>query len=255
MIKYEPISKIIEATGLRLVLVEGYPSPWGHAVKAMMEYKNLIYRTGAQKAGEDNPELIKWAGVNSGPVVAWDLGPPLNRWNDILFLLERLNPEKNLIPDDGTLRVQCMGFSHEICGELGLGWNRRLSMFRPIVESSEMPDGFMNMADKWGYNQFDVEMAEERSVTILKTLAEQLKLQKTRGSKYFLGNSVTAVDFYWAAFSNLCELMPPSRCPVSPERRPLFENVSNIIKNELDPCLMEHRDRIMDEYFVVPMDL
>ena len=98
-------------------------------------------------------------------------------------------------------------------------------------------------------------MAEERSVTILKTLAEQLKLQKTRGSKYFLGNSVTAVDFYWAAFSNLCELMPPSRCPVSPERRPLFENVSNIIKNELDPCLMEHRDRIMDEYFVVPMDL
>ena len=255
MINYEPISKIIEATGLRLVLVEGYPSPWGHAVKAMMEYKNLIYRTGAQKAGEDNPELIKWAGVNSGPVVAWELGPPLNRWKDILFLLERLNPEKNLIPDDGTLRVQCMGFSHEICGELGLGWNRRLSMFRPIVESSEMPDGFMNMADKWGYNQFDVEMAEERSVTILKTLAEQLKLQKTRGSKYFLGNSVTAVDFYWAAFSNLCELMPPSRCPVSPERRPLFENVSNIIKNELDPCLMEHRDRIMDEYFVVPMDL
>ena len=255
MINYEPIPKIIEATGLRLVLVEGYPSPWGHAVKAMMEYKNLIYRTGAQKAGEDNPELIKWAGVNSGPVVAWDLGPPLNRWNDILFLLERLNPEKNLIPDDGTLRVQCMGFSHEICGELGLGWNRRLSMFRPIVESSEMPDGFMNMADKWGYNQFDVEMAEERSVTILKTLAEQLKLQKTRGSKYFLGNSVTAIDFYWAAFSNLCELMPPSRCPVSPERRPLFENVSNIIKNELDPCLMEHRDRIMDEYFVVPMDL
>ena len=148
-----------------------------------------------------------------------------------------------------------MGFSHEICGELGLGWNRRLSMFRPIVESSEMPDGFMNMADKWGYNQFDVEKAEERSVTTLKTLAVQLKLQKTRGSEYFLGNSVTAVDFYWAAFSNLCELMPPSRCPVSPERRPLFENVSNIIKNELDPCLMEHRDRIMDKYFVVPMDL
>ena len=255
MINYEPISKIIEATGLRLVLVQGYPSPWGHAVKAMMEYKNLIYRTGAQKAGEDNPELIKWAGVNSGPVVAWDLGPPLNRWNDILFLLERLNPENNLIPHDGTLRVQCMGFSHEICGELGLGWNRRLSMFRPIVESSEMPDGFMNMADKWGYNQFDVEKAEERSVTTLKTLAVQLKLQKTRGSEYFLGNSVTAVDFYWAAFSNLCDLMPPSRCPVSPERRPLFENVSNIIKNELDPCLMEHRDRIMDKYFVVPMDL
>lgn len=255
MINYEPLSQIISATGLRLVLVQGYPSPWGHAVKAMMEYKGLVYRTGAQKAGEDNTELLNWAGVNSGPVVAWDSGAPLNRWNDILFLLERLNPERNLVPSDGSLRVQCMGLSHEICGELGLGWNRRLSMFRPIVDSSDRPDGFMNMADKWGYNQTDVEMAEERSVLILRTLAEQLKIQKAHGRKFFLGDSVTAVDFYWAAFSNLCELMPPERCPVSPDRRPLFENVSDAIKNELEPILMEHRDRVMDEYFVVPMDL
>ena len=255
MINYEPLSTIISASGLRLVLVEGYPSPWGHAVKAMMEYKGLIYRTGAQKAGEDNVELSNWSGVNSGPIVAWDSGAPLNRWNDILFLLERLSPERNLVPTDGSLRVQCMGLSHEICGEIGLGWNRRLSMFRPIVESNERPDGFMNMAEKWGYNQSDVEMAEKRSVTILRTLVEQLKLQKTRNSEFFLGESVTAVDFYCAAFSNLCELMPQSRCPISPERRPLFENVSEVIKQELDPILMEHRDRIMDDYFVVPMDL
>ena len=129
MINYEPLTEIINATGLRLVLVQGYPSPWGHAAKAMMEYKGLIYRTGAQQAGERNKELIKWAGVNSGPVVAWDLAPPLNRWNDILFLLERLGPEKSLVPEEGALRVQCLGLSHEICGELGLGWNRRLSMF------------------------------------------------------------------------------------------------------------------------------
>ena len=141
--------------------------------------KGLVYRTGAQKAGEDNTELLNWAGVNSGPVVAWDSGAPLNRWNDILFLLERLNPERNLVPSDGSLRVQCMGLSHEICGELGLGWNRRLSMFRPIVDSSDRPDGFMNMADKWGYNQTDVEMAEERSVLILRTLSEQLRFQKS----------------------------------------------------------------------------
>ncbi|MDC3067385.1 ABC transporter permease, partial [Pseudomonadota bacterium] len=103
MINYEPLSTIISASGLRLILVEGYPSPWGHAVKAMMEYKGLIYRTGAQKAGEDNVELSNWSGVNSGPIVAWDSGAPLNRWNDILFLLERLSPERNLVPKDGSI--------------------------------------------------------------------------------------------------------------------------------------------------------
>ena len=50
MINYEPISTINEATGLRLVLVEGYPSPWGHAVKAMMEYKELNLSYGCAKS-------------------------------------------------------------------------------------------------------------------------------------------------------------------------------------------------------------
>ena len=71
----------------------------------------------------------------------------------------------------GVYEYSVWALSHEICGELGLGWNRRLSMFRPIVESSDRPDGFMNMADKWGYNQSDVEMAEERSGNNIKNFS------------------------------------------------------------------------------------
>ena len=69
--KYQTIEDIIAANGLRIVLVKGFPSPWGQAAKAMMEYKGLPYASGAQQARGENTALVNWAGVNSGPVVAW----------------------------------------------------------------------------------------------------------------------------------------------------------------------------------------
>ncbi|MDA0822354.1 MAG: hypothetical protein O3C28_08015 [Proteobacteria bacterium] len=55
----------------------------------MMEHKGLAFRVGPQAAGGENPELVSWAGINSGPVVAWQDEPPVNRWNEIVLLLER----------------------------------------------------------------------------------------------------------------------------------------------------------------------
>ena len=51
--KYEDIDKVIHADGLRLVLLKGFPSPWGQAAKAMMEYKNLDFMVGPQQARGD----------------------------------------------------------------------------------------------------------------------------------------------------------------------------------------------------------
>ena len=49
--EYRDINEVISSAGLRLVLLRGYPSPWGQAVKAMMEYKGLNYTKGALEAG------------------------------------------------------------------------------------------------------------------------------------------------------------------------------------------------------------
>ena len=87
---YQSIQSIIPAEGLRLILLRGYPSPWGQAAKAMMEYKDLSFTIGAMEAGQPNEELKAWAGIDSAPVVAADSSPPINRWNDILLLLEEL---------------------------------------------------------------------------------------------------------------------------------------------------------------------
>ena len=63
---YVDINQAINADGLRLILVQGMPSAWGVAVKAMMEYKSLAFTLGPQKPMQENPELLAWSGTNSG---------------------------------------------------------------------------------------------------------------------------------------------------------------------------------------------
>ena len=128
-------------------------------------------------------------------------------------------------------------------------------MFKPIVDSGEVPTGVQNMADKYGYNSEDVGLADNRVSKTLEMLAEILRKQKRSGSRFFIGEQVTAVDFYWTAFSNLCSIMPPELCPLDSTIRPMFENVSEEVRSAIDPILIEHRDFIMKEYFKVPMEL
>jgi glutathione S-transferase len=252
--QFNDIAQLIKMPGLRLVLVQGTPSPWGQAAKAMMEFKRLEFALGAQIPGGDNAVLVQWSGINSGPVVAWNDERPLNRWNDILFLLERLAPAQPLLPDEPALRVQALGLAHEICGELGLGWNRRLSLFQPAMQSGQAPAAIVAMSRKYGYNESDVALATQRQVGMLKHLSSVLDAQRARGSDYFVGARVTAVDFYWAAFSTIFAILPQQQCPIAPGFRPMFETIELEVKDALAANLIEHRDRIMRAYFTLPME-
>ena len=250
--EYLDINQAIQADGLRIILVRGMPSPWGQAAKAMMEYKNLSYVVGPQQGGGANAELVAWSGTNSAPVVAWNDEAPLNDWVDILLLLERLVPDKPLVPQDPSARVQLFGLAHEICGELGFGWNRRLDMIHAGMKPGEAPKG---LGAKYGYNETDGTLASTRTIAFIEHLAETLKAQADRGSEFLIGDTVTAVDFYWAAFSNLVAIQPPDECPLDPAVRPMFENVSAQVADAVDPILIEHRDRIMRSFFKIPMEM
>ena len=81
--------------------------------------------------GEPNEDIVAWGGEASAPIVAWAKEKPIHRWIDILYLAERLAPKPSLIPTDATQRALMIGLSHEICGEMGIGWNRRLQLFAP----------------------------------------------------------------------------------------------------------------------------
>lgn len=248
--RYVDINEAINAEGLRIVIVKAMPSAWGLAAKAMIEFKSLDYLCAHQIPMSENPELLAWSGTNSAPVVAWNDEPPINRWDDILLLLERLAPEPRLVPENPAERIAVFGISREICGELGFGWNRRLDLMRPAP--GEEPSPF---AKKYNFRAAEAALANARVIALMTELADRLKTQSKNGSEYLVGKSVTAADFYWAAFSNFVDLQPAEECPINPAARPMFENTPAEIKAAIDPVLIEHRDRIMRKYYKLPLEL
>jgi len=252
---YVSPNEVINAQGLRLVIAEKMPNPWGQAAKAMMEYKGLVFQAAHWQGGGAKQEFIPWAGNNGSPVVAFNDEAPINRWDDILLLLERLAPAKQLLPESREERIEVLGLAHEICGRLGLGWNRRLSIFAPMVASGQAPEGFMLMAKKYGSTDGDLAKADARQIATLNALTARLKSQQAAGSDFFVGNSISAVDFYWAAFSVMFDLLPPEKCPMTEEARPMFSNMADGVRTALDPMLIAHRDRIMASHFKLPMEM
>jgi glutathione S-transferase len=251
-VNYEPIEDIIEADGLRLILLQDYPSPWGQAAKAMSEYKALPLRFAALLAGQANTEIKNWSGTDSAPVMAWNKETPINKWDEILMLLERLAPQRSLVPLELETRIEFFSLADALCGYLGFGWNRRLAGIQAGVDAGIKVGEF---GKKYGYNATDGQLAEARSINFLLKLKNILERQAQRGSRFIIGDTVTALDFYWAAFSNLVRIQSAQDCPLKPEIRSRFEKESPSVAQAIDRILLDHRDFMMRKYFKLPMEV
>ena len=255
MLEYRRFEEIIDHPGLRIVLVKGMPSPWGQAAKTIFEIKGLEYVAAPWQPGESNENIVAWGGEASAPLVAWSKEKPINRWIDILYLAERLAATPSTIPADATQRALMIGLSHEICGEMGIGWNRRLQLFAPAYASGSPPPGVSLMGSKYRFNERDAKAAGERTASSLKALTTQLKSQYSRGMHYFVGGSLSALDIYWTAFANLLDPLPKQQCPMPEAWRPAFVATDPVVKEALDPLLLEHRSLIFRKHFRDPMEL
>jgi hypothetical protein len=255
MLQYRSFEEIIDHPGLRIVMVQGMPSPWAQAAKTIFEIKGLEYVPAPWVPGEANEEIAKWGGETSAPIVAWAKEKPIHRWLDILYLSERLAPKPSLIPQDAMQRALMIGLSNEICGELGIGWNRRLQIFAPMFASGSPPPQVARMGGKYGYNEGDAKAAGERTAQSLRALDTQLKSQYAGGAHFFIGDALSALDIYWTAFANLLDPLPKEQCPMPEGYRPGFTVNDPVVKEALTPQLFEHRSRIFREYFRNPMEL
>ena len=112
--------------GLRMVVVGNIPSPWGEAAKGILHVKGIDWA--AVRLAYDSEPLKAWAGQRTAPVAFYDDEPRRPGWADILLLAERLAPTPALLPTDPAARALVFGLAHEICGEEGLGWSRRLQL-------------------------------------------------------------------------------------------------------------------------------
>ncbi|MDP1966520.1 MAG: hypothetical protein Q8K93_30485 [Reyranella sp.] len=253
MLTYLPPADIIAHPGLRLVLARGVPSPWSQAAKAILEIKRLPYVAAPLEVAGANAEIAAWSGQNSAPVVAWGTEKPLNRWLDILLLAERLAPAPALLPAEPQARTLAIGLGHEMLGEGGIAWNRRLQMFAGAAASGNA-GRLAPLIDKYGFSASDAAAAGGRIAATLGMLAAELRAQQARGVPFFVGESLSAVDIWWVATANIIAPLPAAQCPMREASRAGFTATDPLIVAALDPVLVAHRDRIFRAHFRDPME-
>jgi glutathione S-transferase len=245
--------------GLRLVLTGGVPGPWGEAAKSVFYARNVSYQAVLQIPGETDEDLEAWTGASNAPAAVYNDEAPCSRWEQILYLAERLGSGPSLVPDEVDLRVEMHGLAQEICGEQGFGWSCRLAMLEPVMQGDTSDPAVAStavLARKYGYREDAVGQAGPRVKGIMQMLARRLARQKAAGSDYLVGNALTAADIYWATFAALVKPLPDDFCPMPANLRAMYTNNPPPIADAVDalPELFVHRDLIYEKYLTLPME-
>ncbi|MBL6750678.1 MAG: hypothetical protein ISP90_09150 [Nevskia sp.] len=257
MAEYVDVEKAIGMPGLRLVLSPGLPAPWSESAKSILHVKKIPYVKARQEILGANVVLLKWTAQATAPVAAWNDEPPRSTWIEQLYLFERVAPQPRLIPADWDDRVQMIGLSHEICGENGYTWNRRHIMVRDFTapdKDEQTRATFDKLGRKYWYSPEAAASAPGRCAEILGRLAARLEQQRAKGSRYFIGNALTALDIYWACHAITMRPQPDNVCPMPAHFRAVYTNTDPVLEKAAAPILFEHRDYIYQKYLQLPFD-
>jgi len=253
--EYVSVEEAMKRGGLRMVVVGDVPSPWGEAAKGILNIKGIEW---VAVRLDYSSELLKtWAGQRNGPVAIYENERPRAGWEDILLLAERLAPAPSLLPKDPARRALVFGLAHEICGEAGLGWSRRLQLVHAGLQNAGgFPERVATyLGKKYGYSPEAGAASGPRVRELLGMLVARLKAQQEGGSRYYVGGSLTAVDVYSATFTAMFAPLPPEQCEMEPSARAAFETLDAQTQATLDPILFEHRDMMYKEYLELPLSL
>jgi glutathione S-transferase len=244
-----------ELPGLRLVLLRGLPSPWSLAAKAVFEFKGIDFQR-VYRAPTDPPQALEsWTGQASFPAAMHEDERPRTGWSEILLLAERLRPEPRLLPEDPHERALVFGLAHELCGEMGLGWCRRLIGLEPRLRDDPEDPGVVGFQQRYGSSPAERSSAKNRVVEVLGLLARILREQRAKGSEFLVGSGPSAADLYWATFSNMVSLLPPEKLPLQEGVRRGFSTTDPELLEALAPELIVHRDMIHERYLRLPVEV
>lgn len=258
MAEYVDLDQAITMSGLRVVLPPGIPGPWAEAVKGILYVKKIPFVRVRHDRTNYEP-LLRWTAQSSAPVMVYDDERPRSVWSDQLFLAERLQPEPALVPSTMEERVLMFGMSNELCGENGFGWSRRLMLIHgaatDAAASEEARKAMLAFGAKYGYSPTAAAAAPAKVAQVVKSLGERLDSQRSRGSRFLVGDTLSALDIYWAAFAALIEPLPQNLCPMPPEFRRRYSCDDPLVRAATTPQLLAHRDSIYHEYLQLPVDL
>jgi len=267
MASYIDIAQAKAMSGLRIVASPGSIAPWSEAIKQIFSCKRVPYVLVAQKLPGPDLELQQWTAQSSAPVAVWNDERPRSTWPEQLYLAERLAPDPPLIPAAIDDRIRMFGYINEICGETGLAWSGRVRYLHQTLratqpqahhrlsDADEIRANAMQLGAKYGYTPKAAEGATAKIVEILRGLSARIEQQRAKGSRFFIGDGLTALDIYWAAFCNTFSPPPVEWCPNMPSnQREGMSKIAPPIAAALSPMLVEHRDYMYQTWLKLPID-
>jgi len=239
--------------GLRLALTVGFPAPYSMSARAILDLRRVSYVAVAQYGAQPNAELVAWTRHRNAPVAVYNDEAPRTGWLEILNLAERLGSGPSLVPEDIAQRMTMIGLVNELIGENGFVWHMRLIMLglggpeRAAREAATNP-----MYKDYGYSEAARTRAFERARTILDVFTAQVRAQRAAGSSYLIGDRLSALDVYWAYFSQILRTVPEPLCPMPAGLRKSYDMGGAAIGG-FDEILIEQRDWILREHLQLPM--
>ena len=241
-------------TGTRVTFIPGIPALYAEALKNICFVKGVPLIRALhpmmgvdRETGEDRQaRLYELTSQTSIPTMFHDEERPRNVWIEQLALAERIGAPgtPTLIPGDFEQRAAVMGLCEVVLGEDGLVWNMRILSDSPL-------------AQKYGYSEDASAAAPGKVAEVLRLIDARLASQEQQGSRYLVGDAVTAADIYWATMS-MCVL------PASPEIMPLTHQNKGMLKyfamngqipiiaEALTDCIKAHQHYILTTYCETP---
>ena len=239
--------------GLRLALTAQAPAPYSLSARAILDHHGVAYVPVLQVGGGRNEDLVAWTGHRNAPVAMYNDEAPRVGWLEILNLAERLGAGPSLIPSAVDDRMLMVGLANELIGENGFIWNLRLVMLGLGGPERVAKERIRNpMYDQYGYSEAAAGVAVEGAKAVMERLTAQLIAQRKAGSRYIVGQALSAVDIYWVYFSQAVGTFSEALCPMPAGMRKAYEIVGSLL-GDLDPVLIEQRDWVLAEH-QLPLD-
>ena len=241
-------------TGTRITFIPGLPALYSEALKNICFVKGIpVIRVLHPMMGIDETTqkdrqatLYELTSQTSLPTMFHNQERPRNVWTEQLALTEQLGApgSPSLIPRDYEERADMFGLCAVILAEDGFIWNMRIQGGNPL-------------ARKYGYSEEASAAATEKMAEVIALIVRRLAAQEKRGSRYLVGESLSAVDVYWATMSMSFVVPGPEIMPITRQNKGMlkhFASNSQIpeIAEVMTPDIAAHQEFILTSFCETP---
>ena len=241
-------------SGTRVTFLPGVQALYSEALKNICFVKKvpliralhpLMGKDG--KTGKDRQaRLYELTSQKGLPTMFHDEEQPRNVWIEQLALAEKIGATDSLalIPDSFKLRADMFGLCAVVLAEDGIVWNMRILNDNPL-------------ARKYGYSEAASSDALRKIAEGITLLDSRLEEQAEHGSRYLVGDTLTAADIYWATMGMALVPAPPEIMPRTQQNKGLlawFEQNSKVpeIADALTHRIEDHQRYILKTYCETP---